>query len=343
MVPHFITRSVAVCFGSAVFSLLAGVTLQASDNARVTEAVGYVSMDLSGGSVSARGLSFVSPAFVNPVQWQGQVVSVSGQSVTVANAEWDLGAFDSRYAFEVASGPHAGLWTEIVSTSGNVLTVADSLAGVLQGGESVRIRRFTTLSDFLGANNEAGLTGSGMVSSADIVSVFHSTGIKSYWYYDGTRGGEAGWHDTSWKPAADAIITPGEGAVIERVSTEPLKLWQTGIVKSGVQKVLVNIERSFIGSIIPADISLADSQLYTGSEISGIGSGRSPMNADSVVVYGNSIHSYWHYDGSQGGTAGWYDTGWKPAGDALLKAGSTMIIERRKGDAFVWRLPAFIP
>lgn len=307
-----------------------------------TDPVGYIGTTLKGGTPSAPGLTFFSPTLANPVEWQGQVLSIEGATLTVSNANWAPGDFDATYALEIASGPHAGLWTEVAATEGDLLTLADPMGDLLTGGETLRIRRFTTLADFLGVANEAGLKSGSELGDADSVLIYHASGTRSYWYYDGSYGGPAGWLDSSWLPAADTIIAPGEGVVLRRQSESALPLYQTGTVKTGQQSVVVSAKRNFIG-ITPVDLPLGESQLYSGDPQSGVAAGTQLATADTLVIYGSPTRSYWHYDGSAGGSPRWHDSSWNAAEDAVIPAGSTFVLERRHPQPFVWFLPPLLP
>lgn len=305
-----------------------------------TDPVGYISTPAAGGAVGAPGLTFVSPSLANPVLWQGQVTAVNGATLTIDRADWQAGDFDSRHMLEIASGAYAGIWTAVVSTDANQLVVAEPLQSVLSGGETVRIRRFTTLSDFLGTYNETGLKSSASSITADTVTVYHASGIKNYWYYNGMQGGTAGWYTSGWVFAGDAVIAPGEGVIIQRKEQGALRIHQSGFVKSGPQTVVIEKSRNFVGGVAPAGLRLGESQLYTGDSVTGMAAGTSPVYADTVLIHANPTRTYWYYNGTQGGTAGWYDAGWRPANDVVIPAGSTFVIERKYNAPFVWFLPS---
>lgn len=326
---------VALAFGALLAAHISHAVI-------ATDPVGYVSATLKGGTPSAPGLTFFSPTLANPVQWQGKVLAVDGATLTVSNADWASGEFDAAYVLEIASGPHAGLWTEVTTTEGDLLTTADPMDDLLSGGETLRIRRFTTLADFLGAANEAGLKPGAELADADSVLIYHASGARTYWYHDGSYGAP-GWRDSSWQRAADTIIAPGEGVVLRRQSEPALPVYQTGVVKTSPQSVLVSAKRNFIGGITPVDLPLGQTQLYTGSPASGVAGGDQLATADTLVVYGSQTRSYWLYDGSAGGSPSWRDSSWGNAQNAVIPAGSTFVLERRHPQPFVWFLPPLLP
>lgn len=335
-------QRISVLKGAALLAA-AGVAALSAGGASVTDPVGFIAVTATGGTVATPGLTFVSPSLVNPVEWQGPVTSAEGQLLEVSDAAWAAGQFDSRYYVEIASGAYAGVWTDIIASDAGELTTNDPLGDLLNGGETIKIRRFTTLSDLFGANNEAGLLAGVTIARADVIRVYHAAGDEGYWYYNGSQGGEAGWYDSSWNPAADAVIAPGEGVILQRRSAEALPLYFTGAVKTGPLSIVVEKARSFIGGVTPVDITLENSQLYTGSATGGFVGGVSLARADRLLVYGNGPGVvYWYYDGSQGGNAGWYDDSWNPSDDAVIPGGATFAIERTQGDAFQWFLPALL-
>lgn len=313
--------------------------------ATVSDPVGFITVSAAGGTVAKPGLTFVSPGLVSPVEWEGQVVSALGELLELGDAGWPAGRFDSAYYAEIVSGPYAGVWTDIVSAGGDLLTTNDPLGDLLSGGETIRIRRFTTLADLFGADNEAGLLAGVSLARADTVSVYRAGSTDRYWYYNGSQGGQAGWYDAGWNPAAAAVIAPGEGVTLQRRAAQELPLYFTGTVRTGPLSVVVEKSRSFIGGVTPVDITLDNSQLYTGSADDGFAAGVSLARADRLLVYGSNAESlsvYWYYDGSQGAQPGWYDDNWQPAGSAVIPGGTTFVIERTQGEAFEWFLPAVL-
>jgi len=311
----------------------------------VTDPVGFVTNDLSSGTPAAPANTFVAPAFVNPSDI-GTVTAINGQAITLSGVDWSDGPFGPQHYIEITSGPSAGLWTDVVAAdpASKTLTTNDDLSALAPVGTHVALRRLTTLGDFLGAQNQAGLQSASSLAGADEVAIYHAGTPKSYWYYDGTGGGAAGWYDSSYTPSASVTIAPGEGVVIKRKAAAPLALAQSGAVKHGPTSVAVQQRVNLLGNPSVLDLTLESSQLFTGDADTGIAPASALSAADQVVVYGVSGPTvYWRYDGSQGGTAGWYDSAYQPASTAIIPSGASFSIQRKAGPAFNWTAPAQLP
>lgn len=159
----------------------------------------------------------------------GVVGSVSGQDLVfpVSAGVRDLGSLlapGADYFVEVAAGDFEGHRFDVVSASGNSLTLAsdpdlhaaaapyNTLLGALPvslAGDFIVLRRHTTLSERF---PPAAFGASGSQTTADEVQVFAGGGWTSYWLYD--DGGAARWVEVSDASMADqgaVVIPPGQG------------------------------------------------------------------------------------------------------------------------------------
>jgi large repetitive protein len=166
----------------------------------------------------------------------GTISEVNGQVLTFADADAldTLLATGGSFYLEVTSGDNEGHRFDIVSTSGNTVTVAEdanihagtapfnTLAGTAPAsleGDTVAVRRHWTLDEVFppsafGATNSQ--------SSADQVQVFAGGAWTIYWLYDASGS-------PRWVSVADAgnanmganVIPPGQGVFFNNRHTAP--------------------------------------------------------------------------------------------------------------------------
>lgn len=331
--------------GAGEFFLRVRATL-ADGTSFTGDPVGFVTTDIKPGTEAAPANSFVSSVFENRPASAGSVSAVNGLALTLDGVDWAAGPYGGNHYIEITSGPNAGLWTDIVSAdpSARTLTTNDDLSAFAEAGTKVALRKYVTLANFLGASAESGLRGGSSLAAADEVAIYEGAKPAVYWHYDGTGGGTAGWYDSAYEPSGDTIIAPGQGVVVRRKSSDPLAFTQAGVVKHGPTGVVVNPNLNVIGNPAVLDLTLDASQLFTSDAATGVAASSALEGADQVVVYGAGAPSiYWRYDGSQGGTPGWYDSAWQPAGASVIPAGASFSIQRKNGAAFDWVAPAQLP
>lgn len=328
----------------AIFSASASAFGQSA----ATDPVGFISVNVTGGSQSSPTLSLVSPTLLQPVDWQGPILTITGTTITVAGAPWQAGGFNGAngaYFVEIASGANAGAMTDIVTTTNNSLITSDDLSAFATVGSTIRIRKEVTLGKFLGVNNSAGLLGGASLANADEVLVYEGATPKVCFYYDGTQGGAAGWFDSLGNSAANLVISPHQGIVIRRKaggSANILSFTSMGAVKTGNTLLPVTPGLNVLGTTVAKALTLATCGLFTGNATTGIKAGTQLANADELVLYpANGPATYWYYDGTQGGSAGWYDTLGNAAGTVAIPPGTSFVVNRKApGTAFNWAQPS---
>jgi uncharacterized protein (TIGR02597 family) len=132
----------------------------------------------------------------------------------------------------------------------------------------------------------------------------------------------AGWTPSQFAGAYYVEITSGDYA----------GLW-TDVVANEAGTLTTNDDlSSFIAAgtkvVIRKFVTLQD---FLGTDNrAGLKSAASLAGADEVVVYKGSVSKiYWYYDGTQGGTAGWYDSQFQPAGTVIIPPGQGVVIQRK--------------
>lgn len=311
-----------------------------------TNPAGFLSTDIAPGSPAVPVNSFVTPAFANSPASLGTVSAASGSVLTVSGVDWSQGPFGPAWYVEITSGANSGAWTDLVSAdpAAKSLTTNDDFSALAVPGTRIALRRFVTLSDFLGSADAAGLQGGSSLASADEVTIYNGASPAIYWYYDGSGGGTAGWYDSAYHPSGDVVIAPGQGVVIKRKAAGPLALAQSGAVHAGPTSVIVEPNLNLIGNPSPLDLSLDSSRLFASDPAEGVAAASALDSADQVTVYGSAGPSvYWRYDGSQGGAPGWYDSSYQPADSIVIPAGASFSIQRKSAPAFNWLSPSPIP
>jgi hypothetical protein len=165
-------------------------------NAATSDPVGAVDITAPAGTVA------ISVPFVNPIEYQGQLTGASSTTVTVLGA--DFSAFSSDHYIEFLDGGFEGNMTDIVSTSGDTITVAADVSA-LAGTEIIAIRQHVYLSQIFPAGTLSDLS--------DTIYFFNDSGAG----VSLTPGGVLGetWVDPSTFGAVpDPIIRPGQGLVV---------------------------------------------------------------------------------------------------------------------------------
>jgi uncharacterized protein (TIGR02597 family) len=306
-----------------------------------TTPVGFINETVAGGTLSSPQLTLLSPTLTQPVVFQGTISAISGKTITASGANWTADQFDGangEYYVEVFSATKPGALSDITTTATSSVTTADDLTAFASVGDSIAIRKHVAISDFLGANNTWGLHSGNDSSVADLVLVYSGAVPATYWYYDGTLGGSPGWVDSNFNSAAGVAIQPHDGVVIQRKYAGNLTITSTGSVKSGNTLFPVFTGLNVLGTLSAAGMTLDSSGLYNGT--SALTASNDSSTADLVMIYNGSVPStYWYYDGSLGGSPGWVDSNFQPAGSVVIAAGTAFVVSR-KGAPFNWSLPS---
>ena len=148
-----------------VFAVIAGTYFLTSRGFAATEAttdpVGFITLDVAGGSTATPKLSLLSPTLTRPVLWQGKITQISATTITVDGAPWTSNQFNGangNHYVEVISAnisAYTGTLSDITGTNASSITTADNLAAFAAIGDVIKIRKDVTISDLLGANNSA--------------------------------------------------------------------------------------------------------------------------------------------------------------------------------------------
>jgi uncharacterized protein (TIGR02597 family) len=280
------------------------------------------------------------------VEYQGSAETVGTNTLVDNDATWTDNQFNGAngaYFVEIASGPGAGTTYDIQTTTAatKTLTLAQNLGAGITAPVSFKVRKHWTLATVFGANNEGGLTG-GDVTTADRILVQNGANYDAY-YYQTTGAGGTGWRKVG-EPAVDAsatVFVPEQGLILRRSQSANANVVLMGAVKTGQTSVPVLTGDNLIGNVYAANMTLADSGLYTGNSATGVAGG--PQGeADEVLIYNEASKNYVTYYYKVGGLGG---NGWRSANDGSdatntpIPVGTSVLIRRKGATGFNWVAP----
>lgn len=351
------------------YAFLAAATacgLASAAETAYTTPVGYTTL-----GVPANTDTNISIPLQSSAAWAGVSTGISGSTVSVAASSYTAGQYATGgYMLQVTSGALIGRVFPITANTTDSVTVDPVGASDLQTqgfatGNSFVIRPFWTLDSLFPSG--AGVGASSDPFSPSSLVLFNDnalTGLNRgatgfFFYYDGSQGGDAGWYDANdlgAGPQGGKTVKPSDVVTIRNLNGSPLSMTVTGEVPSVASANLVisdtQANDSFAQLPFPVDTSLAQSQLFESGAVSDSSDPFSPT--DIVLTFdsaGTGLNPgasgfYFHYDGSQGGDAGWYDLNDLGGGvigtNPVLKTGSFIIIRKAAGVALqanTWTAP----
>jgi len=176
--------------------------------------------------------------YLRETLFTGEIAAVTGQDVEISVSAGSLDLADlleagSSYFVEVSSGDLEGHRFDVVSASGDAITLANdsdlhaagapfnTWQGALPAnlaGDTLILRRHVTIDDRF---PPAAFGASDSQSTADMIQVFAGSGWTFYWLEE--NGGSPRWVDASESPMmdrGDAIIPPGQGVFFNNRTSE---------------------------------------------------------------------------------------------------------------------------
>jgi uncharacterized protein (TIGR02597 family) len=264
-----------------------------------TDPVGFTTLTVQGKATAeaANRNNFVSLNMQRAPSFQGAISSValdgSGRSVlTVSGASFTAnqfsGAGNSHYVrLTSEAGGNNGLVSEVVSSSGNTITVVDNInSAVSAGSTKFAVTPYWTLSTAFPQGG--GLTGASAAASADTITIIPPTGgALTYFYSTSFNQWRRGTTDSS-----NVLIPPGSGMQIIRKQIGNVDIVLAGNVTLGPVEAIVGgatptaSRNSFIANPFPlASKTLGTSGLYTGDPTTGVVGGSAAASADTVTIF----------------------------------------------------------
>lgn len=326
-------------------SLLAGVVSLAAvtgafAQTAVTDPVGYITLNVSGGgSTAAPVLSYIGATLVNKTEFSGPYTASGQSSLTFADGSFTAGQFDAaagvpQYYVEITSGANAGVWTDIVSNTANALTLADDISGLAGASGSAVIRKHHTIASLFGAENSAGFLGGADVASADELQVIDAATQSQTTIFYSTDDLNSGWVTSAGQPAGNFIVPPGVGIKVSRKAADPLPIIQVGHVKTGQTWLPIEQGINVLNVPLATGVTLGNSQL---SE-SGLTGGADIAGADEVGTIDAGVFTSYFFS-TDDLNSGWVTAAGAGAADKLLAEGTGFRVIR-KSPAFNWKAPA---
>jgi uncharacterized protein (TIGR02597 family) len=341
---QFLRRLTAAVVGSCAAFIAS--PLLADPVTATTDPVGFITLNVAGtgGSVPTQ-LSFAGLSLTRAVEYQGSAETVGASSLTDNDATWADNQFNGAagaYFVELTSGANAGTTYDISSTTAATKTIslAQNLAAGTAAGVSFKVRKHWTIASVFGPADESGL-GGGSSTSADQLQLWNGAGYDIYYYQTVGLGG-VGWRRAG-APAVDAagtVIPPEQGLILNRKQSPGVNVVLMGAVKTGQTSVPVFHGLNFIGNTYAASMTLGDSGIYTGNDVTGLASGSS-SSADQILIWNGTGYDIYYYQTSGLGGIGWRKGG-APAVDAggtQIQVGQSIIINRLAAGGFNWVAP----
>jgi hypothetical protein len=324
-------------------ALLVAVASGAFAQTAVTDPVGYITINVAG-NASRNVFTTIAPTLVNKVEYSGVVTAISGDGKTLTVAGLTANAFNNGFWLEITNGATSeGAWTNVVSNTATTITLADAMtAFVTPNTTTIKVRQHVTVDQFFGATNSAGLGSGGDAGTADEVVFLGDRGVLAQnvtVFYDG-----ASWNDGDFNPAGSKAIEPGVGVFVIRKQTTNISFVQVGHVKTGKSMASVlagpaanNPGENIVGVRSAVGMTLGASNLFTGSDATGVHPGGDAGTADEVIQFVGGQQKLFFHDG-----AIWNDADFNPATNTVIPEGAGLYIIRKTGGDFVWTAPAVI-
>lgn len=319
----------------------------------VTDPVGYTTTTIAAAyGPGAPKTSVIAPDLEVPAVFGSTISGISGDQISLSGASFTPNSFDALttfavgtvYAYFIESAD--GYWAQITTNDAGSVTVQAGAGANFTVGEAVKVHRHVTISDYFGANNEAGLLSDsgGDPGAADnilIIDEVNST-LNTIFLTDLLGGSYA---TDGYEEAGNFPIYPDQGLQVVRRGLTDVQLVFAGNVDVNGRQVQVNSGLQLRPYVSPVATSLNGLNLYTGDIATGVaddGGTLDPGSADTVQVLVNGdTFTYFYTTLDLGNGPGWVDDGGNYAPD--LPAGASLIINRTNptnNSPFIWVIPA---
>ena len=314
-----------------------------------TDPVGYVTIETAANSDSKSGITLLRPIVASL-----SASAVANNTLTSGSTFTDVTTEPHYLVF--TSGSLTGQWFEVVSTTGNDITLSDDVSAA-EDGSTFEIRPFWTL-------NTLFQNGDGVVASSDVdapvcfVLLNNPNALGTnlapnqvFFYHDGSQG-PAGWYNfDGLSTAGDQVLSPESFITIRNLTASPLSTVVSGtvpvdVVVNSVLSRSNGSQDSLVYNPYPSGITLSTSNLIASGVVRESSDVDNPL--DFVLLYSETITGtnpaptgvFFYHDGSQG-PEGWYNfDGLTPADSKVINEGAPVVIRRGAGpDALVYWNP----
>ena len=337
-------------------TLLAAPAALAQEPATATtEPVGFVTVGVVAGTGTTKRNTLFSLPLLETEAIQGQVAGtitgVTTNTIVNSNAGWGAGALsnpETPYLIQITSGEAEGRMFLISSSAntggaingtantGTTVTVSSLDAaqvdltnlGIVAGSDTYKIFACDTLSSFFGTPDTTGIKGGSSAATADTVVAVLNGSASTYFFNTAAsppRWSRVGFNSPS---AANVPLLPYYGVQYARLADTPLSFVVTGGVPTMRRTVSVKSSGiTLLAQYWPAGSTLASLNLNT---IAGWKVGANASLSDTVVLTTGGVATTYFNDGTNWRRVAF---GSPLANDALIDVGTTVMINRKGGDA----------
>lgn len=315
-----------------------------------TSPVGFINLTVKGG-----GFSALSVPMLTQVEYSGVISSTNTNVIVDDAATWSTNQFveadmpsgSALYYAEITANSNdastVGTILEIFANDAATksLTVGADVSGL--EGASYVIRKFRTLGDVFGTNNESGLASGASLSDADVIfkvgldDQSKPVWIRYYYQVDPSGGflGGTGWRssESSSEPMHNAVIFPDEGLLIKRSDSSDLTITLPGAIKTNSSKTPILSGFNLVAFSFPVDRTLEELGI---KDILQSGASLNDSDVIYVVEDNGQLQRYYYQTDPSGGFLG--GTGWRSAASSsadvsnkLVSAGTSLIVYRQPG------------
>jgi uncharacterized protein (TIGR02597 family) len=317
-----------------------------------SEIAGFAAFDVAAPSEPGKEqISLKAIGLLQPIEYEGTAITLRGKTLTDKDSVWTENQFNppkatiatATHYLEVTSGPLQGALFDIVRTDAvsHTLTIGQVLSKSAGPNPGFRVRRHWTLGSLFGVANEAGLL-AGDETTADLIAIYNGKKYDQYFYSNVV--GSTGWRRVGAQTldAAGRQIYPDDGLAITRRGTSGVSFLVTGVLRTERSMIPVNKGFNLLANEYQVPLTLATSQLYTGSPSSGLRAGESAALADNVLIYNGAGYDTYYYQKSVRNASGWraLNDVHTDAGATPIPIGSAFAIQRRGSIGFTWLAPA---
>ena len=297
---------------------------------------GYITLNIKGNNGADKpAYSFLSIPLIQTASDSGVVEAINGPTINKLDADWAEDEFNDMYYIEITSGENIGITSTIIDTTSTSIVTFDDLSSLVNANDSFVIRKYTTIADVFGANNEAGLQGGGTLGAADNILIYNSGAQKfDRYYYKNAGLGANSWRSSISGEKSNTILYPGSALIIESIRPDDLEVIVTGIVQPNDAVLPIERDYNFISSHFPTDVTL--NQMF-GPDGGPLVGGSTASQADRILVPNdNGGYDSYYFKTSGLGANQWRSTSISgDQGDSVIaEAGDIIIIRRSQGEAF---------
>jgi len=347
-------------------AILASLTIHASMFAVSvsTSPVGFINLTIKG--TDSGGMTAVSAPMLPQVEYSGVISSAAGFEITDDSATWSDSQYPvydpdddgtdyeqtAAYYVEITSGAEVGKTLGIYGSdsASKKLTVGEDVSGLDLVGASYSIRKYTTLGDVFGDdedNTKGGFVlnkGSDFAAADLIYKIGYKGGVaewQKYYYQTAiTVFGGNGWRSTKSKfvDVAGTPIKADEGLIVRRRTAEDVSVTLPGTIKNNDSRTSLLSGFNLVAVSFPVSRKLTELNL-TNDLVSG-----SDDAASDVIYVINDAGKFKKYY-YQTAISVFGGTGWRVAGDKFtsqdeveIKPGQAVIIRRGSNDQVDWSL-----